>query len=62
MGDSYREEIKKNKARIYAANHPACPSGTREAREKRSQALKGKQSRPKSPYGTPSTQGRLLDA
>ena len=59
MGDSYRDELRKAKAR---SGYSTRSDGDRQAREQRSQALKGKQGRRKSPYGTPPTQQRLLDA
>ena len=59
MGDSYRDELRKKKVR---SGYAARGDGDRAARHQRSQALKRKQSRAKSPYGTKATQGRLLDA
>jgi len=56
----YREYLaEKGKKRKNGASRPARNS---EAADQRSQALKRQQGRPKSPYGTPATQGRLLDA
>ena len=59
MGDSYRDELRKAKAR---SGYSTRSDGDRQAREQRSQALKRQQSRPKSLYGKKATQLRLLDA
>ncbi len=60
MGDSYRDELRSKKRTSGFATRPkARGDGDREAREARSQAFKGQQSRQAVHHGKKATQARL---